>query len=148
MTILLSNISTKSKKEKTIDKIITAAPEVQRGYHFTKDNRNTMIETASCDILAVIPVITFCDLRIHALGAHPVPAHSFDRYWVHILQLCKTYWQEKMGQRNILRNIYPGHHERDLFLRVVIIAANARCLTHQPNLFRRGQVVHECARGL
>jgi hypothetical protein len=46
-----------AEKEKILDEIIQAGPEAQRRYHFTKEDRNRMIATASCDIIAVIPVI-------------------------------------------------------------------------------------------
>ncbi len=46
-----------AEKEKLADQIILRAPEEKKRYHFTKDDRNTLIATASCDILAVIPVI-------------------------------------------------------------------------------------------
>jgi hypothetical protein len=45
------------EKEKILDEIIQAGPEAKRRYHFIKEDRNRMIATASCDILAVIPVI-------------------------------------------------------------------------------------------
>lgn len=45
------------EKEKIVDRIIDEAPEVQMRYHLTRDDRNTLIAIASCDILAVIPVI-------------------------------------------------------------------------------------------
>lgn len=45
------------EKEKIIDRIIDEAPEVPAKYRLSKDDRNTLIAIASCDILAVIPVI-------------------------------------------------------------------------------------------
>ena len=45
------------EKEKIIDRIIDEAPESPGRYHVTRDDRNTLIAIASCDILAVIPVI-------------------------------------------------------------------------------------------
>ena len=48
---------TEEEKEQMLDRIITEAPEAKPRYRFTKEDRNTLIATASCDILAVIPVI-------------------------------------------------------------------------------------------
>jgi hypothetical protein len=45
------------EKEKIVDRIIDEAPEAPEKYHFSRDDRNTLIAIASCDILAVIPVI-------------------------------------------------------------------------------------------
>jgi hypothetical protein len=45
------------EKEKIADRIIDEAPEAPVRYHLTRDDRNTLIAIASCDILAVIPVI-------------------------------------------------------------------------------------------
>ena len=45
------------EKEKIVDRIIDEAPESPGRYHVTRDDRNTLIAIASCDILAVIPVI-------------------------------------------------------------------------------------------
>ena len=45
------------EKEKLVDRLIDQAPETPVRYSFTKDDRNTLIAIASCDILAVIPVI-------------------------------------------------------------------------------------------
>lgn len=45
------------EKEKMVDRIIDEAPEVPAKYHLDRDDRNTLIAIASCDILAVIPVI-------------------------------------------------------------------------------------------
>jgi hypothetical protein len=45
------------EKEKIVDRIIHEAPEVPAKYHLSRDDRNTLIAIASCDILAVIPVI-------------------------------------------------------------------------------------------
>ena len=45
------------EKEKIVDRIIDEAPEAPVKYHLNKDDRNTLIAIASCDILAVIPVI-------------------------------------------------------------------------------------------
>jgi hypothetical protein len=45
------------EKEKIVDRIIDEAPEVPVRYHGSRDDRNTLIAIASCDILAVIPVI-------------------------------------------------------------------------------------------
>jgi len=45
------------EKEKLVDRLIDAAPETPSRYKFTKEDRNTLIAIASCDILAVIPVI-------------------------------------------------------------------------------------------
>jgi hypothetical protein len=45
------------EKEKIVDRIIDEGPEAQKKYHLTGDDRNTLIAIASCDILAVIPVI-------------------------------------------------------------------------------------------
>jgi hypothetical protein len=43
--------------EKIADRIIDEAPEAPLKYHLTGEDRNTLIAIASCDILAVIPVI-------------------------------------------------------------------------------------------
>ncbi len=45
------------EKEKIVDRIIDEAPDSPVKYHLTGDDRNTLIAIASCDILAVIPVI-------------------------------------------------------------------------------------------
>src|SRR5512139_3917106 len=45
------------EKEKIVDRIIAEAPEAPVKYQMSKDDRNTLIAIASCDILAVIPVI-------------------------------------------------------------------------------------------
>lgn len=45
------------EKEQIIDQVISKAPKAKQRYNFTRDDRNTLIATASCDILAVIPVI-------------------------------------------------------------------------------------------
>jgi hypothetical protein len=45
------------EKEKILDRIIDEGPEAQVKYHLNRDDRNTLIAIASCDILAVIPVI-------------------------------------------------------------------------------------------
>jgi len=45
------------EKEKIVDRIIDEAPEVPVRYRVSRDDRNTLIAIASCDILAVIPVI-------------------------------------------------------------------------------------------
>jgi hypothetical protein len=46
-----------AEKEKIVDRIIDEAPEAPVKYHLTGDDRNTLIAIASCDTLAVIPVI-------------------------------------------------------------------------------------------
>jgi hypothetical protein len=46
-----------AEKEKIADRIIDEAPEAPLKYHLTGEDRNTLIAIASCDILAVIPVI-------------------------------------------------------------------------------------------
>jgi len=46
-----------AEKEKIADRIIDEAPEVPMKYHVTGNDRNTLIAIASCDILAVVPVI-------------------------------------------------------------------------------------------
>jgi len=46
-----------AEKEKIVDRIIDEAPEAPVKYHVSGDDRNTLIAIASCDILAVIPVI-------------------------------------------------------------------------------------------
>ena len=46
-----------AEKEKIVDRIIDEAPEAPLKYHVSGDDRNTLIAIASCDILAVIPVI-------------------------------------------------------------------------------------------
>jgi hypothetical protein len=45
------------EKEKIVDRIIAEAPEAPVKYQMSRDDRNTLIAIASCDILAVIPVI-------------------------------------------------------------------------------------------
>jgi hypothetical protein len=45
------------EKEKIVDRIIDEAPEVPVKYLLTGDDRKTLPAIASCDILAVIPVI-------------------------------------------------------------------------------------------
>lgn len=45
------------EKEKIVDRIIDEAPDTPVKYHVNGDDRNTLIAIASCDILAVIPVI-------------------------------------------------------------------------------------------
>jgi hypothetical protein len=45
------------EKEKIVDRIIDEAPEAPVKYQVSGDDRNTLIAIASCDILAVIPVI-------------------------------------------------------------------------------------------
>jgi phosphoribosyl-ATP pyrophosphohydrolase len=45
------------EKEKIVDRIIEEAPEVPVKYLLTGDDRKTLLAIASCDILAVIPVI-------------------------------------------------------------------------------------------
>ncbi|MGB9176911.1 MAG: hypothetical protein WCB46_09280 [Methanoregula sp.] len=57
------------EKEKIADRIIDEAPEAPVRYHLNKDDRNTLIAIASCDILAVIPVI----LPYLVLGFGKVP---------------------------------------------------------------------------
>lgn len=42
---------------KLADSIIDQAPEAKKKYHFTKEDRNIVLATVSCDALAVIPVI-------------------------------------------------------------------------------------------
>jgi hypothetical protein len=46
-----------AEKEKIVDRIIDEAPEAPVKYLWSRDDRNTLIAIASCDILAVIPVI-------------------------------------------------------------------------------------------
>jgi hypothetical protein len=45
------------EKEKIVDRIIAEGPEAPVKYQMSRDDRNTLIAIASCDILAVIPVI-------------------------------------------------------------------------------------------
>ena len=45
------------EKEKIVNRIIDEGPDAQATYHLNRDDRNTLIAIASCDILAVIPVI-------------------------------------------------------------------------------------------
>ncbi len=45
------------EKEKLVDRLIDEAPETPAKYLLSKDDRNTLIAIASCDILAVIPVM-------------------------------------------------------------------------------------------
>jgi hypothetical protein len=42
---------------KLADSIIDQGPEAKKKYHFTKEDRNIVLATVSCDALAVIPVI-------------------------------------------------------------------------------------------
>jgi hypothetical protein len=46
-----------AEKEKIVDRIIDEAPEAPVKYYLSGDDRKTLIAIASCDILAVIPVI-------------------------------------------------------------------------------------------
>jgi hypothetical protein len=46
-----------AEKEKIVDRIIDEAPDAAKIYYLTGDDRNTLIAIASCDILAVIPVM-------------------------------------------------------------------------------------------
>ncbi len=46
------------EKEKIVDRLIDEAPEFPVKYRLSRDDRNTLIAIASCDILAVIPVIS------------------------------------------------------------------------------------------
>jgi hypothetical protein len=46
-----------AEKEKIVDRIIDEAPDAPVKYQMSRDDRNTLIAIASCDILAVIPVI-------------------------------------------------------------------------------------------
>jgi hypothetical protein len=45
------------EKERIVDRIIDEAPEAPVKYHVNREDRNTLIAIASCDILAVVPVI-------------------------------------------------------------------------------------------
>ncbi len=45
------------RKETIADWIIEEGPEFKKKYTLTKEDRNILIATASCDILAVVPVI-------------------------------------------------------------------------------------------
>jgi hypothetical protein len=45
------------EKEKIVNRIIDEAPEAPVKYQMSRDDRNTLVAIASCDILAVIPVI-------------------------------------------------------------------------------------------
>jgi hypothetical protein len=45
------------EQEKIVDRIIDEAPESPVRYHLSRDDRRTLIAIASCDTLAVIPVI-------------------------------------------------------------------------------------------
>ena len=44
-------------QEKLAEKIIDQGPEAKKTYHFTKEDRNIVLATVSCDALAVVPVI-------------------------------------------------------------------------------------------
>ena len=44
-------------QEMLADKIIDQGPEAKKTYHFTREDRNIVLATVSCDALAVIPVI-------------------------------------------------------------------------------------------
>jgi hypothetical protein len=57
------------EKEKIADRIIDESPEAPVRYHLTRDDRNTLFAIASCDTLAVIPVI----LPYLVLGFGKVP---------------------------------------------------------------------------
>ena len=46
-----------AEKEKIVDRIINEAQEAPVTYHVSRVDRNTLIAIASCDILAVIPII-------------------------------------------------------------------------------------------
>ena len=48
---------TDEEKEKIVDRIIDEAPDAPVTYYLNRDDRNTLIAIASCDILAVIPVV-------------------------------------------------------------------------------------------
>jgi hypothetical protein len=45
------------EKERIVDRIIDEAPDAPIKYHLSKEDRHTLIAIASCDTLAVIPVI-------------------------------------------------------------------------------------------
>jgi len=45
------------EKEKIVDRIINEAPDAPKMYRLNRNDRNTLIAIASCDILAVIPVV-------------------------------------------------------------------------------------------
>jgi hypothetical protein len=45
------------EKDKIVNRIIDEAPDAPVKYQMSRDDRNTLIAIASCDILAVIPVI-------------------------------------------------------------------------------------------
>jgi hypothetical protein len=45
------------KKEKLIDDVIDRGPEFKKKYKLDKEDRSILLATASCDIIAVIPVI-------------------------------------------------------------------------------------------
>jgi hypothetical protein len=45
------------KQEKLVDPIIDEGPEAKKTYRLKKEDRHILLATASCDILAVIPVI-------------------------------------------------------------------------------------------
>jgi hypothetical protein len=57
------------EKEKIVDRIIDVAPQATVKYRLGRDDRHTLIAIASCDILAVIPVI----LPYLALGFGTIP---------------------------------------------------------------------------
>ena len=44
-------------QKKLAEKIIDQGPEAKKTYHFTKEDRNIVLATVSCDALAVVPVI-------------------------------------------------------------------------------------------
>jgi len=45
------------EKERIVDRIINEAPDAPKMYRLNRNDRNTLIAIASCDILAVIPVV-------------------------------------------------------------------------------------------
>ena len=55
--IIGSDYPSDETKEMYIDRIIDEGPEHKKRYILTKEDRKILVATASCDILAVIPVI-------------------------------------------------------------------------------------------
>ncbi len=107
-------------KEKIVDRIIDETPDSPVKYHLTRDDRNTLIAIASCDILAVIPVI----LPYLILGFGKVPlllsrliAAIAIGYIVFLY--AEAYWQKKMAGCRHLRRINNSNNANNLLLGMV-----------------------------
>jgi hypothetical protein len=66
--IIGSDYPSDETKEMYIDRIIDEGPEHKKRYTLTKEDRKVLLATASCDILAVVPVI----LPFIVLGFVPI----------------------------------------------------------------------------